>query len=379
MDKGGPTKGSYMDVRPPGAAAAPPTSRPVFTNDQPTQADPMMSTNPGPLNISASDNSSASALPEPPVLNQPQEQSTSDQPNNPESTPAPPSKTPLPAIDNVDSSHQFSHAQPFSGEFKKRGKAKKALIFLLVLSILGGGAYAAWYFVENKKSPTPVEDSSTWADNDAKKTSYINSEGKAYTSKLGGFSLVNKYDWKVTETDKTKDLADIAAQSKANYVTNEFTINASQRLVIDVNPGGRGGDCEPKTGEVAFAAGNFCPSYELLSADKLPELSYSEAKRSDLALYAYLVKYKIRQPAVDDKTYTFIGIDSSRKKADGSEEALVLNKPVMGGYAALTSLPLGDNRGYIDIKIVDVNNKPTQLSDQDLSRLTEVLKTFKVL
>ena len=34
--------------------------------------------------------------------------------------------------------------------------------------------------------------------------------------------------------------------------------------------------------------------------------------------------------------------------------------------------------GYIDIKIVDKTDKATQLSEQDLKKVTEVLKTFKL-
>jgi hypothetical protein len=167
MDKGGQKSGSFMDVRPPGAAPAPPTSKPVFTNNQPTQADPMMATSPVPLNIPAVAEPRTEQTPTLPASEQapavteplPMQAPTS------ESTPTPP------GIDGLEMTHKFAHDEPMYGQFKKRGKGKKILIFLLVLIVLGGGAFAVWYFLNSKSKPAPVIQQTTTTKVTPKKTS----------------------------------------------------------------------------------------------------------------------------------------------------------------------------------------------------------------
>ena len=86
------------------------------------------------------------------------------------------------------------------------------------------------------------------------------------------------------------------------------------------------------------------------------------------------------EPTIDDgTTYTLVGIVDTQNGADGKEAKIELNKDSMGAIWDRTPLPLKMEKGYIDIVISDNNGKLTQLSAADLDKVTEVLKTFKLI
>lgn len=116
--------GPVMDVLPP--AGASPSSKPVITNNQPLQRDPMMATGPSSLDA--------------PI--------TAPAPVQPELRPTAPSSVPTapqparPAQPTAEPLHKLAHQEPFFGHVGKHKKNKTPItIVLLLLVALGVGAY----------------------------------------------------------------------------------------------------------------------------------------------------------------------------------------------------------------------------------------------
>lgn len=384
---GSDTNRPVMDVRPPGATPAMPNAKPVFTNDQPLQPDPMMTnTSPSfapsasnqPLSpsvaIPVTDGMSdgvSSAMPsmESNLGTNPQPPAAPSQPNY-----APPAETPSaphPLISGDASSHQMSHPQAMYGSIKHTSKLKKFAIFVLVLLVLAGIGVGA-YVVIGKKDGSQTSTQQTQAPAAVPETK----KDTTYTSPYGVFTFDNKYEWAVT-AQETTDKYQPVRQDGQKYGTLTFAINDKQNLVFDINDDQRGGSCEPKTNDVAFKAGNFCDSKEILTAVALPEASYPKDKRFSAAAKAYVVTYKFMDAAAQAPT-TLAGITFTTLDAVGTEVPLEIAKPTMGAFLDFTTLALSDKVGYLDVKIVDAKGVATQLSDADLAKVVEVLKTFKL-
>ncbi len=403
MDRGGPIKrGSMMDVTPPGGTPAAPSSKPVFTNHQQLEPDPMMSGKPTPFDVTQPTSTSTSVpitdaapAPQPFVMSQPQAPAPETQNSASEpmadstvgsgAQPVPPvqvgSNLNVPSQSTFEPLHKLAHEEPMFGQFKKPKKMKKVLLALLILIVVGGLAAAGYWYMNKSKDSTAKTTATTAPAVSETKESEKTTDKKLYTSKLSNFSMSNKYDWKVTETDTGKTIyADQAKQYNTTFSTVDFAINDKQKLSIQSNPGGRGGDCPPKASDKPFVKGNFCGSYRALLADKLPDQSYPEDKKWDGAYGAYVLRYQVMEPTVDDGvTYTLIGLVHTTKDADGKEEKIELNKDSMGAIWDRTALPLKMEKGYIDVVISDNDGKMTQLSEIDLNRVNEVLLTFKLI
>lgn len=381
-----------MDVMPPGSSAASPSSRPVVTASSPQIADPMMtgapsgnafgqSSQPSDINNSSSGvplGANPATYPEPasvamdaPTVNQPVQDASQGMnlPARGAFAGQSSAQASNPLISGDASQHSFAQGQPMFGQVGSHKKGRKMfLIVLLVLAILGGAGYFGYSYFKKQN------DAAKTVDTPAPAASTKVAKDTTYSTKLGNYSVDNKYEWKVTEKDTTTEMGEVAVANKKQYGTVSFAINDTQNLVIETNIGGRGGDCVPATKDVAFAAGNTCSSYKLLSATKLSTTTIPPTKLAAGTKAVYLVKYQIRVPQDGDTTQTLVGITATGTKEDGSEKQLELNKDQMGAYFAQT---------YIDVpeityvfKIVDADNKATQLSDADLVKVSEVLKTF---
>lgn len=381
--------GPVMDVLPPGSTPAAPSGRPVVTGSSPAAMDPMMTGAPSDGSFMPS---ADAPLPVDPTMGNGQDapiQSNVGAAGMPGAAPQDQGKYAAmnapargafadqaanPLISGDASMHSFAQGQAMFGQVGSHRKGRKIfLIVVFVLAILGGAGYFG--YMQYKKQDDAATKTSrapavvTPATESTKKDT-------TFTTKLGNYSLDNKYEWKTTENDTTAESGDVAQENKKQYGTVSFAINDTQRLIIDANIGGRGGDCLPATTDVAFAAGNACSSYKALSATKLSAANIPAATLSTGTKAVYLVKYQIRDPQDGDTTLTMVGLTATTANSDGSEKPLELNKEYMGAYFAQSSFDTLDVN-YL-FKIVDTNNKATQLNDADLAKVSEVLKTFKL-
>lgn len=359
-----PTK-PVFDVINPGAGAAP-NSRPVVTNNQPQQTDPMMA----PANVAAVPIVPAPNSVQAPITPLPPEQPVAvSQVVTTEKPVSPPSQQGA-----AEAVHALQHSKAFYGNVSKPGKSKKVLGLLLLLALLSAVGFGGWMYL-NKQAETRKR-------NDAAKTQSTTTatkvpekvEDKTYTGKLGVFSISNEYGWKVLEADLT-DTYGAAAMAGAKYGKISFAINDKQSLVFDINPGGRGGACEPKVAEKPFIKGNTCSSSEIVTVEKLSNANMPTDLLGVGAAGAYLAIYKY-MGSDDVKPFTLVGLENSQKAADGKEKAIETGKPVMGAYVPYSIL--GIKTGYVETKIVDKDGKPTQLTDDDLEKVGIVLKTLKL-
>ena len=134
MDQGGSTSPvkPVMDVLPP--AAATPASRPVITDHQPLQPDPMMTARP-----SLIDSPAAAATPVPAQVQAPitPVQTTFQQPAL---EPAMNGRK-VDGHEIADPLHKLTHAEPFYGHVGKHKKNKLTILFMLLVLAAAAASY----------------------------------------------------------------------------------------------------------------------------------------------------------------------------------------------------------------------------------------------
>lgn len=256
-------------------------------------------------------------------------------------------------------------------------KSKKVILgVVLAILVFAGAAGAYWYtrVKPAKKTDVTTQATTTAKTAETEKTPATNNSNVTlYSSKFGNFTIENTYGWKVAERDNSLQFKDVP--NAKTYGKVELAINDTQKLIFDSNPGGRGGDCTPAKTDVAFKAGNTCSSYEVTNREKLPAANFPVSRRNKNTVDFYLESYRYMDPG-NATPITLVGILESNNNGAGEQFSVKANTPSMGAFFDFT--PLYVKEGYIDIKIVDKAGKVTQLSEQDLKKVTEVLKSFKL-
>lgn len=355
-----------FDVSHPGATPATPGSKPVIPN-QPLQVDPMMSAPGTPLDPLASVTQTPPRAPEqevalPPSSPEPLVPGLDQKPDKPAVTPVSASAEPV---------HVLSSQNAFFGQIGKRPKGKKLLVGFVSLLLVAGLGVGGFMYWQDQMNRTKSADSNT----PPASLTQPAANSTLFTSQNGGFSLDNKYNWTKTEADTSKEYHGAAA-ADAKFTKVTFNVGDNQFLVFDTNPGGRGGDCTPKTADKPFAQGNFCSSRKTTKVEKLASENFPKESLR-LTKDVYLIYFEYMASGSNQKTLKFVGLTGSPTDAEGT----VTSEPEvdegdMGAYIPFTLL--STKVGYIDIKIVDKDDEPTQLSDDDLKKVEEVLKTFKL-
>lgn len=356
MDNNGKPK-QFFDVSKPGSSPATPNSRATITNQgAPVTSDPMVT----------SSFQSSETIPSP----EPQKAQPAETPQQSLNKPALPNYREEAPLDLIKPDAFVTHVSDH-----KKGK-KVMLGVVLSLLLLAGAAGAYWYTRIKPASitkTTPQASTKVTTTDTGKTAATTDSNASLFTSKYGNFTIENIYNWKTTETDKSSTYKDVP--NAKTYGIVELAINDTQKLVFDSNPGGRGGDCPPAKTDVPFKAGNVCSSYEVTKREKLPEANFPANRRNKISMNFYLESYRYMDPG-NATPITLVGILESTNTGSGEQFRVKANTPSMGAFFDFT--PLFVKEGYIDIKIVDKAGKVTQLSEQDLKKVTEVLKTFKL-
>ncbi len=270
-----------------------------------------------------------------------------------------------------EATHQLQNPTAFYGDIQKKGAGKKVLIVLICLVLLGGAGFGGWIFYkkQSKTTPAPVANNNTNKTEDKTSTTL-------FTSKTGGFSVDNVNGWSVTDVDTTTSAAAEAKQYNAKYGKATFAINDTQSITIQNNPGGRGGQCVPAAKDKPFQQGNTCASFSIVSADKLTAKNYPTAKVGAAVQTIYLTKYKYMLAGTTATPITLVGITASTKSDAGVITEPAVGKEEMGNFDAYTVLPLANSS--LVIQIQDKTGKPTQLSDADLVKVEDLLKSLKL-
>ena len=350
----------FSDVKP---STASPAAKPVIPSGVP-QPDPMLAARPGLSHPQGAVSQPASMV--------------EDQLHDPRSSAPVLGQSPIAPSMPVapEAPHELQAQTPIFGEVKKP-KAKKILFVLLILIFLGALGYGGWMYWQKQTSKGKSDTKITTKDTTPKDTTPDDTTSKIFTSKFAGFSVENASDWKSVELETTKDYADLGTD-KATYSKVTFTVNDKQFLVFDANPGGRGGDCEPKATDKPFQKTNTCDSFSVLTLNKLPEANFPAGTLGTSVKNVYVSTYKYMGTAAggDTTTYTLAGIETSNTTTGTTGVEPKVGEEKMGLYVPFSIL--NTKNGYIDIKIVDKDGKVTQLSDADLAKVEAMLKAFKL-
>lgn len=212
-----PTPRRFDDVARPGATPAAPSANPVIVGNQTLQADPMMS-------VAQPTPTPAPSIPVIP-------------PRGASESPTPTSEPISTAVDSpsVEPLHKFTHDAPMFGEMKpKASPRKKLFVVLVVLLIIGGLGFGAWYFLINKKEPTSTP---TPAVTSQPKTTEEKSESTAYVAPANY----------VTYTDATNKFSFAYPKQYLTFKANQppladavSAVFTSSTLTTDLAPGVNG-------------------------------------------------------------------------------------------------------------------------------------------
>jgi hypothetical protein len=201
---------------------------------------------------------------------------------------------------------------------KEQGSATHlAIVVTLVVVIIGLLGFVFWQNFLNKEAKDGPKTS-------ASQTTEVETSTlpESYTSDYGMFSLRYPADWKLA--------TDVTDMGEASSLTSP----SGTVLSLVAHGFGRGGSCSAEDGDVPFAAGNLCESWEYLSIEKLsidnlytrtntPE-NYDTEKAS-----AYLVEVKFG--TTDGKISYILGLTSSWDKyfIDKSGPVMLSAYPVL--------------------------------------------------
>lgn len=243
-----PTRKSFDDVARPEDVPALPNSKPIITGNKPLQNDPMMAP------------TFTSTIDMPPIQktdNVAQMSNDVDSPNI-EAKPSQDTSVDTTTTEIADSSvssadsysqstenvaviensdqppHKMHHDTPFFGEMKPvKSRAKKIMIFLLILLLAGGITFAAWFFINNMQSQnsapaitsTPQTPEKEKEQSNAIKVpdgyvTYSNADYNfsfAYPKEYGKYGTFSK-----SPANKTTDNSKVQLELKTSTPTSEY-------------------------------------------------------------------------------------------------------------------------------------------------------------
>jgi cytoskeletal protein RodZ len=142
------------------------------------------------------------------------------------------------------------------------------LAALIVIAVLGIVGFAGWYVLVARKTPTNNANvtrasTSEQTKKSANNTTQVTAEeplSKVFEDPTKLVSLKYPDTWKVdTNTTRLDD----------NHAIVTTTVTSMQGTVLNVNLdwGGKGGDCVPKDADKPFQKGNDCPTIEYLTSE----------------------------------------------------------------------------------------------------------------
>jgi hypothetical protein len=237
------------------------------------------------------------------------------------------------------------------------------LLFLLLILLIAGGGGAYWYM--NRPKPKPAA-TAVQLSEPQQPTPKQDEALQTYTDEIGKFTVQYPKDWKaVTEKGSQGEDAPTTATT--------FTAPSGYKLIMAVDYGGRGGDCQPGPKDKPHAAGNQCPTMEILSAEPIGETvlgRYIDEMDKPLhELPIQLLHFKYTKP--DGTTSYHIG---------WSEQKLAVNKPEMGAEIPLQYLQVESESGNFTHEIVfnaDPGSSETFYQTAEAKQVEAIMKSFR--
>jgi len=179
---------------------------------------------------------------------------------------------------------------------KKEQNGFSAVEIIMILVIVGLLAGVGWYVYKTRHS---TQTTSTNAQSAANKSSAPTEIAltKSYTDPVFNYTFKYPTDWKVT--NEKGDQGDGNSPISTNTITDA---SGKYAFTLRADYGGRGGACEPATGDKLFALNNACPSKQVLdehvTANKLKTEAFpitAEGKKIVSYFTVDKVKYSLPQ------------------------------------------------------------------------------------
>lgn len=248
--------------------------------------------------------------------------------------------------------------------------AVEGLLFLIVLGLIG---FVAWYVYHTKNTV----DKTLSTSNSASTTS--SAEGttldKKYSDGVGNFSVKYPANWKLVSST--------ASDSRGQSSIATLTSPTGTVLNLDVDLGGKGGDCVPASGDKAFQANNTCPSWEYLSSEVVPINNVYYAADTDQPDGSISIAYKktnivlatIHYADPSGKSTYLIGLTQSNES-----EPVVVNSPQMGLYAPEEFFTVYDSSGKFEpyIYAFATGSSSAFLTSKDADTIKSILRSMQI-
>lgn len=163
--------------------------------------------------------------------------------------------------------------------------------------------------------------------------------------------------WKLTA--QPEDL------TKNQIATETYTLPSGTQLIAAYPQGGRGGGCTPKDGDVPGAAGNACPTQEILSSELIDVDAETSSYVGNMKVYLQHIKFTDVQGRSSYSLCIY---------RNYSEQEPIVGTPTMGLFTPdCYASEVGD------MKIVGPANDNLEFfNDADVKAIEAVLKTFKL-
>lgn len=259
-------------------------------------------------------------------------------------------------------------------ETNERSNKNTIIAALLIIVVALAGLYALadlgklsvgfevpYHLLGKKQSPVNTNTSQPSSEQSANATS----KAKDQTLAMPPTSQVPKYKAELDYPASWKH-SSVAEDLTANQFATEFyTLPSGTELVQVLPPGGRGGDCVPKETDVPGAAGNTCPTEEILTSDPLSLDAETLNATGNMKVYLQHIKFT----STDGKTSYATCLYKQY-----AEKEPVVGVPQMGLYSPdCAASQLGD------MKITGPpNDSPDFFDNPDVKAIEAVLRTYKL-
>jgi hypothetical protein len=257
----------------------------------------------------------------------------------------------------------------------KSQKGFSAIEGLLILIILGIIAGTSWYVLDsNKKTDNLLNaaDNSKIlnASNSKNKNNKTNQNEDWLTYKNEDAGLTFKYpaSWSNKETDVQKS-------DKGEFwgVEGEVTSPDGKKMEWKfMVAGGKGGQCAPKEGDVAFRPGNKCPSKQILSVEKATEVKRAKTSFRDMFEDALIITRTKYMNTSDNKITYQICLDPFYTGKTYKNEAPTAGAPTMALLFPCQYWSTGLNAKY------EVKNE-ADFNSPDAKTAEKIMKTFDAI
>ena len=175
------------------------------------------------------------------------------------------------------------------------------------------------------------------------------------------YEITEPATWKYSRT-----LREETGDKLYELFTDVYTLPSGTTVTLKQNLGGKGGACDPDSGDLPYAKGNACPTFELLSREKLP----ISGTAFDYTTEIVHIQYADGETGEIQRFLCLSSLDPDWQ--------VPLNEPQMGAYWPLCMDFMKSDGHQVQFSIDGIKaTSETYFENEDIIEIEEVLRTFK--